>query len=190
MLMETNNKLKLVSYICRSDPLRRLWYSWREADLWLEKCRLDSLPYVSHVVLCPWGIFLLKFIIVWTTEWCTFHHQKTNITYLLSNLDDCLPEVLGLHTMAVVAHLGLNDKLHHKHLLQDGAVHHLERKTLNGKQISCIQILCFKLFIYQTIREEDKKGKSNKKVFHQHKQRSWHQEAWWLKFSVKVKVMR
>lgn len=42
---------------------------------------------------------------------------KDTNTYLLSNLNHCLPEVLGLHTVAVVTHLVLDDILHHKHLL-------------------------------------------------------------------------
>lgn len=60
-----------------------------------------------------------------------FEHFKCVLqhTYLLPNLHYSLPEVLGFHAMAVVTHLGLNDKLDHKHLLQDSTVHHLERQT-------------------------------------------------------------
>lgn len=42
---------------------------------------------------------------------------KATGIYLLTNLNDGLPEVFGLHTVAVVTHLGLDDKLDHKYLL-------------------------------------------------------------------------
>lgn len=47
--------------------------------------------------------------------------------YLLSDLDHSFPVVLGFDAVAVVTHLVLHHKLHNKHLLQDGAVQHLQR---------------------------------------------------------------
>lgn len=52
-------------------------------------------------------------------------------SYLLPHLHHSLPEVFGFHTMAVVTHLVLDDKLDHEHLLQDSTIHHLERKDSN-----------------------------------------------------------
>jgi hypothetical protein len=50
--------------------------------------------------------------------------------YLLPDLDHSLPEILSFHSMAVSTHLGLNNIIHHKHLLQDSTIHHLEKKAI------------------------------------------------------------
>lgn len=54
------------------------------------------------------------------------HNLSSQPSYLLSDLNHSFPEVLGFDAVTVVAHLVLDHKLHDKHLLQDGAVQHLQ----------------------------------------------------------------
>lgn len=50
--------------------------------------------------------------------------------YLLPDLNHGLPEILSFYSMAVSTHLGLNNIVHHKHLLKDSTIHHLEKKAI------------------------------------------------------------
>lgn len=65
----------------------------------------------------------------WTVNIPNTYYQTT-VSHLLSDLNNSFPEVLGLHTVAVITHLGLDDKLYHKHLLQDRTIHHLKTKKI------------------------------------------------------------
>ena len=61
--------------------------------------------------------------------------------YLLSDLTDGPPEILGLYTMAVVTHLTGHGELHHEHLLQNRTVHHLK---INNKSLT--ELSDYKIF--------------------------------------------
>ena len=45
--------------------------------------------------------------------------------HLLSDLDRCPPEILGMSAVALVTHLVMDDILHHKHLLENSPAHYL-----------------------------------------------------------------
>ena len=64
----------------------------------------------------------------WNTRWRI--HTSSFSHYLLPNLNHSLPEILSFHSVAISTHLGLNNIIHHKHLLKDSTIHHLTKKTM------------------------------------------------------------
>lgn len=52
--------------------------------------------------------------------------------YLLPDLHHSLPEILGFNPVAVFTHLGLNNVFHHKHLLQNCPIYHLQNQSLSS----------------------------------------------------------
>lgn len=58
------------------------------------------------------------------------NHSSSFSHYLLPDLNHSLPEILSFYSMAISTHLGLNNIIHHKHLLKDSTIHHLIKKTI------------------------------------------------------------
>lgn len=60
----------------------------------------------------------------WNTRWRI--HSSSLSQHLLPHLNHSLPEILSFYSVAISAHLRLNNIIHHKHLLKDSAIHHLK----------------------------------------------------------------
>lgn len=52
--------------------------------------------------------------------------------YLLPDLHHSFPEILGFNPVTVFTHLRLNNVFHHKHLLQNCPIYHLQNKSVEG----------------------------------------------------------
>lgn len=66
--------------------------------------------------------------------------------YLLPDLNYSFPEILSFNPMTVFTHLRLNQIFHHKHLLKNCSIYHLQNRSLDSftrTADNILQILSF-----------------------------------------------